>query len=589
MRILLLLSLMLSLVAEAQRVALVVGISTYPEEGAFDPLPCARRDAELVGKALAECGFEVVSALDVDKAGFDRKVDEFFEKIVPGGDAVFYFAGHGVQWDGKNYLLAGNAQFRARYRLGEETVEAQTVLAAMSERKPSNALAFLDCCRNPPGESWLRSEVVPRSQRRAGLAAMQHPNVLVNFAAAANQSALEPVGGENGLYAVELAKGIQSGSELSAVLKQVTRSVIAESRRLTANEREQRPYLSGSLLGDFWFSRKAEPEVPLPRGQIKRGRYAGEKWELTLPGGVPMMMRWIPPTGSEGFQMGSPENEAGRDDDERQHQVILTEGFWMGETEVTQRQWQAVMGRSQHDQVDLTLADEVAYQIGEKKQTMRKHYEGWFGKDYEKTLKNFAGGGNYPIWGVSWEEAMEFGRLVQLGSGGQFGELMADLPSEAQWEWACRSGSKEATYGGNLTIKGKRHAPELDGVAWYAGNSSVAYPEGKGVGASWSEKQYPGGRAGPREVGKKQANRWGLRDMIGNVWEWTGDRYGPYPEGAVTDPAGPSGGLFRVLRGGGWNGTAAICRSAYRNRFSPSIRFVGLGFRVVLQVPAGKQ
>jgi hypothetical protein len=249
----------------AERVALVVGISDYPQGSALEDLPCAKKDAELVGKALQDCGFDVLYSLNEDKERLDAKIDQFFQKISPGGDAVFYFAGHGMQWQEKNYLMGSNARLQAKYRLGEEAIEAQTVLGAMSERKPGNALAFLDCCRTPPQASWLTSDSVPRSQRREGLAAMQYSSVLVNFAAAASQSALEPVGGEHGLYAMELEKGIRSGEELSRMLKDVTREVVAASRKLTGNAYEQRPYLSGSLVNDFWF-RKCGGSVSPPAG-----------------------------------------------------------------------------------------------------------------------------------------------------------------------------------------------------------------------------------------------------------------------------------------------------------------------------------
>jgi len=247
-----------------------------------------------------------------------------------------------------------------------------------------------------------------------------------------------------------------------------------------------------------------------------------------------------------------------------------------------------MMGRTQAGQVARMLADPVKYNIGGEERTLREWCRKLYGEDYERDLASFAGGPDYPVYCVSWNEAVDFCEKLtareraagRLGSGWSF-----RLPAEAEWEYACRAGSAAATYGGDLTIKGENNAPELDAIGWYAGNSSVGYPAGKGIGAGWPEKQYPGGRAGPREVGGKRPNAWGLHDMIGNVWEWCEDWYGSYPGGGVTDPRGPGGGRIRVARGGSWDALARRCRAAVRGRGTPSFRGDRLGFRVCLAGP----
>jgi formylglycine-generating enzyme required for sulfatase activity len=190
-----------------------------------------------------------------------------------------------------------------------------------------------------------------------------------------------------------------------------------------------------------------------------------------------------------------------------------------------------------------------------------------------------------PMHYVSWFEAMEFCRRL-TSRARMTGALPAGyeyrLPTEAEWEYACRAGSADATYAGPIQIVGQFNAPVLDAIAWYGGNSSVGY-QGKGWDTkNWREKQYPGGLAGVRDVGLKRPNPLGLCDMLGDLFLWCRVWYGPYPGGTVTDPGGPNSGVDRVVRGGGWYCTASRCRCAYRDWDVPGLRSGHVGFRVAL-------
>jgi formylglycine-generating enzyme required for sulfatase activity len=237
------------------------------------------------------------------------------------------------------------------------------------------------------------------------------------------------------------------------------------------------------------------------------------------------------------FQMGSPPSEKGSEDNERQHEVTLTRDYYLGAFEVTQAQYQEVMGNNpSHFQ-----GDNVAE---------RHPQTGRVVKEVDSS--------SHPVETVSWEDAVEFcKRLSALPEEKKAGRVYR-LPTEAEWEYACRAGSKTAfSFGDN--------PDSLGAHAWFEENSG--------------DSAHP--------VGEKNPNAWGLYDMHGNVWEWCRDWYGEYPEGAVSDPPGPKEGSRRVIRGGGWFGVAARCRSAFRYGGIPSLRSDcdGFGFRVALSSP----
>jgi formylglycine-generating enzyme required for sulfatase activity len=221
------------------------------------------------------------------------------------------------------------------------------------------------------------------------------------------------------------------------------------------------------------------------------------------------------------------------------HSVRMSKGYYLGKYAVTVGDFKRFVNK-------------VGYETeGERD---GKGAYGWTGKEWKQDAKitwrnpGFAQTAQDPVVCVSWNDAESYCQWLSEVEGKSY-----RLPTESEWEYACRAGSKTAYCFGE-------ERASLGEYAWYGKISGT--------------KTHP--------VGQKAANAWGLYDMHGNVWEWCSDWQGDYPSGSVTDPTGASTGSYRVNRGGGWSNGAALCRSAYRSRDDPSDRGFNLGFRLAL-------
>ena len=269
--------------------------------------------------------------------------------------------------------------------------------------------------------------------------------------------------------------------------------------------------------------------APLSTGLASRGlqvaRQLAQRSYQEFTNSIGMKLIRIP---KGTFTMGSPIDEDDEDDaiecDDEQHVVTISKDYYLSLKLVTQVQYEKVMGTN------------PSFFQGNEVQ---------------------GDSSNHPVEMVSWDNAVEFcKRLSELTEEKKAGRVYR-LPTEAEWEHACRAGSKTAYCFGD-------DSRSLGDYAWFRANSK--------------EQTHP--------VGKKKANAWGLYDMHGNVWEWCCDRYGEYPKGEVSDPSGPKEGSLRVYRGGCWDSIAAYCLSASRSWYYPSSRCSLLGFRVALS-PSG--
>ena len=241
------------------------------------------------------------------------------------------------------------------------------------------------------------------------------------------------------------------------------------------------------------------PEVRVGASSLGKGRPG----QIKTIGSVELV---YVPAGQ--FMMGSPDNQSGSGSDEHPQHMVSVDGFWIGKCEITQKQYQEIMGENRSD---------------------------------------FQASNRHPVEKVSHDDAVEFCKRFQERYG-----IEVMLPTEAQWEYACRAGSKTVYHWGN-TIDDK--------CCWHGGNS----------------------QGSTHPVGQKRPNAFGLYDMSGNVWEWCADWYDAryYDTKSTVNPRGPEKGAFRVVRGGSWDNNDNYISSSYRYRFEPNKYFNKVGFRIV--------
>ncbi len=548
----------------AQRVALVIGNGEYKDAPLSNPV----NDASDMAATLAGLGFAVQRYTDLDQRQMHHAIRRFGDALTRAEVGVFYYAGHGMQVGGRNYLIPIGADIEAEDEVPYQAIDADQVLAKMeSAHNPVNIL-ILDACRDNPLERSFRSA-------SRGLVRMESPvGSLVLYATAPGATAADGTG-RNGVFTQHLMEQLrQPGLSLDDVVLNTRVAVMRDTadRQVpwSSSSLTRKVFLAGSAgeehRGDGGYKLviepnpgdaqirilnigpKYQPGMVLPAGRYhieatQRGYRTERRWvalsaaqqvfafalEPTTPSstilpqeempGQPshsqagnewrdpvtgMEFVWVP----EGcFEMGSNE---GQSDEKPVHEVCV-DGFWMGKYEVTQGEWERVMG------------DNPAWVKGD----------------------------DHPVEHVSWDDAQSF--INKLNNKGQGGFR---LPTEAEWEYACRSGGRQEKYcGGN----------DVDRVAWYASNS--------------------GGETHP--VGQKAANGLDLYDMSGNVWEWVSDRYdiNYYRNSPKDNPQGPSAGAIRVLRGGSWFNSPAHVRAAFRGNDSPGDRGFNLGFRLLRTYP----
>jgi formylglycine-generating enzyme required for sulfatase activity len=455
----------------------------------------------------------------VDLSSGDRTLAVLLAGYEPNVQAVRLEAGRPTSVHASLALVTG--------QLRVSVEPAGAVVYVDEERLGASGGAALERGGLPPGEHTVRAEL-------AGYESA-HQTVQV-------------IGGSTGVVQLRLTR--QTGS-LYVLSSPVSAAVEVSGRRgqtparidgLVPGAQQMRVRASGFAVLDTTVTVEAlatttmsvrlreeeESSVPgTPGGQPSSGvgpagalgdagaRPAGQVQTFELGNGVAMEFVWVP---AGAFTMGSPSREAGRENWEGpQHEVTITRGFWLGRTEVTQGQWQGLMGTTP-----------------------------WVGQQWVQSNTR------HPAVYISREDVQ--GLVDRLNQSA--GDSLYRLPTEAEWEYACRAGTSTRWSFGD-------HGSQLDNYAWYGGNAWD-------VGMQYAQP-----------VGLKLANPWGLYDVHGNVWEWCQDWYGAYSRAAQTDSRGPVTGSGRVLRGGGFSNAAQSTRSASRYVYTPDTRSLFIGARLL--------
>jgi len=579
-----------------ERLALVIGNGRYENS----PLKNPPNDAADMVVMLSKMGFQVIHKTNADQRTMKRAILEFGKRLRKnGGIGLFYFAGHGMQVDGRNYLIPVNAMIETESDVQFESVDAGRVLGKMEEADNHLNIVILDACRDNPFQRSFRSG-------NKGLARMDAPRgSLIAYATAPGSTAADGEG-RNGIYTKHLLSHMGTpGLKVEEVLKHVRVGVIKESGN------KQIPWEASSLTGDFYFNygrgisvaptpvfpapkiaKPSPPEKPKDdlelallklkeKKEAERRKTAAEldrfqnllddlkKYkqvqdsvldDATKQSAWKALQRKYP-VYSKGAATGDSDillvNALSKDKGGKLSAIAKKEGFSLTKTNSIGMNFAYIRpgsfmmgspagesGRSSDEKRHrVTLTKGLYMQTTEVTQGQWRAVMGSNPSHFSNC------GDNCPVEKVSWNDVQEFIVKLNRNEGGN----SYRLPTEAEWEYAARAGSTSRFCYGDSDGRLAEHA-------WYGSNS-----EDK-----------------TQAVAQKKPNAWGLYDMHGNVWEWCQDWYSDYPSGSVTDPTGPSSGSFRVNRGGSWGNRAWSCRSALRGRLWPGYRYIILGFRLAL-------
>ena len=498
------------------RTALIIGNSSYESSPLINP----QNDARDMAESLGGLGFNVTLKIDCSMDEIISAIRDFGDALLGGGVGLFYYSGHAVQVNGRNYLIPVDSNIQREDEIEFSAVDVGLVLNKMTSAKNELNIVILDSCRDNPFTGSFRS-------MDRGLSIVAAPSETLIVYATAPGSVASDGNDRNGTFTKHLLDYISlPGLEVGDMLRYVKRGVSDETNGM------QRPWSTDDLTREFYFA--GEEGNP-------------EDYAILFPTNTDSIISTVPEgfvlVSGGTFDMGS--NAVSND--ERPVHSVTVNSFYMGKYEVTFEQY-----------------DEFCEDTGRSKPSDR----GW-------------GRGMRPVFNVSWYDTVEYCNWLSIkqgltpcyiGSGKNIScNFNADgyrLPTEAEWEYAARSGGKDHLY------------------SW--GNGS---PDGN-IADESAKREYPGwtvwegyddGYIYNAPVGSFNGNDLGLYDMAGNVWEFCWDWYVSdyYSVSPATNPKGPSNSTDRVGRGGGWLFNTNGLRCSDRSYFAPDSGYDDVGFRLV--------
>jgi len=521
----------------AKRVALVIGNSAYKASPLRNPV----NDATDVAAALKGLGFEVILMTDADRRGMVEGVAEFGRKAQDTEMALFFYAGHGMQVNGVNYLIPVRASVNSEADVEFEAVQADRVLAQMEKARAKVNLVILDACRDNPFRSF-------RSSTR-GLAVVRAvTGSVVVYATSPGDVAEDGGSGRNSPFTRNLLRHMATpGQEVKAMFNRVGAAVAKESSG------GQVPWVSSSLFKDVYLSgapsADASPPPPAPAQVAMASKpeapsvqsepeplvesfvpkpTSNKQGDIFTEPTTGMKFVWVP---GGCFQMG---DHSGKYAKRLVHEVCL-DGFWMGKCEVTNAQYRK----------------------------FKPGHDSNRGNDENITLN----GESQPVVAVTWKDIKAYTDWLSSKGNGIY-----RLPTEAEWEYSARAGSDSYYYWGNDTDEACKYENVYD--------KSLAQVRDSGPTFNCND-----GYAATAPVGSFSPNAFGLHDMLGNVMEWCQDWFSreAYSSHSRNNPQYMGKSEDYVIRGGAWNFlSAGAVRSAHRWSGNPGmIMILNQGFRLV--------
>jgi formylglycine-generating enzyme required for sulfatase activity len=532
--------------------ALVVGVRDYRKDE-LRSLKYAEDDATDLAQVLREGGWRNVVLMTAPEAkrdaGLAPTADNFRDRFkalladrTPDDVVLVAFSGHGVRLKGGDDFLLCPPDAR----LGDvkTLLPLSELYKELAACKARTKVMLLDVCRAEALPDGSAAELA----KPGGPQTVKPPDgVTVFYGCAEGERSLESESLRHGAFFHHLIEGLHgraAGDKGEVTLAGLAKYVKEATPEAVADEfgpwARQRPQLAGPAADSLVLAKVVGPTEKVVVNSLK------------------MRLALIP---AGKFQMGSPNGEEGRRDDETQHAVEITRPFYLGAFPVTRGQFAAfVKDAGYKTEAEADGAGGAGYDAATRSMRVRDATFSWQNTGFKQT-------DDHPVVDVSWNDAVKFCEWLSKKEGKAY-----ELPTEAEWEYACRAGTTTRYWTGDKdeSLKG-------------AANLGDAAFKEQVVGASGAPRPWNDGFAFTAPVGSFKANPWGLHDMHGNVWQWCADRYGPYPDKAVKDPAGAKDGAERVLRGGSWIPNPADCRSAFRHHHGPSERDQDWGFRVVLR------